>query len=142
MRVARWATRRPMAPLLFVLRASGEYRHAATPGIMASMEQIRIPGRQKSQLDDLESTRVDLIGIYTDLLRRLDDARSAQWQAATSGLGFESAIHIGDGAPPLSPAQLASAISQYESEVAHVRRIIDRVEARLAVLPAAAAPRR
>ena len=110
--------------------------------MMAPMDQIRIPGRSRSQLDDLESTRVDLIEIYTGLLRRLDDARSAQWQAATSGLGFESAIHIGEGAPPLSPAQLASAISQYESEVAHVRRIIDKVEARLAVLPGASDQRR
>jgi len=109
---------------------------------MAPMDQIRIPARPLSALDDLESTRVDLIEIYTDLLRRLDDARSAQWQAATSGLGFESAIQISQGAPPLSPAQLASAISQYESEVAHVRRIIDRVEARLAVLPGVAGQRR
>lgn len=105
---------------------------------MPRMDQIRIPGRPKSQLDDLVSTRVDLIEIYTSLLRRLDEARSAQWQAATSGLGFESAIHIGEGAQPLSPAQLASAIAQYESEVAHVRRIIDKVDARLAFLPGAA----
>ena len=103
--------------------------------MMHAMEQILIPQRRKGQLEDLESTRVDLIEIYAGLLRKLSEAKSAQWLAATSGLGFESAIRIGAGAQPVSPAQLASSIQQYESEVAHVRKIIDRVDARLAVLP-------
>jgi hypothetical protein len=96
------------------------------------MGRIDLPARRKCLIDDLESTRVDLIEIYASLTRKLGDAQSAQWVAATSGFGIATFIRVGDHASSISPAQLASSIQQIESEVAHVGKILARVDARLA----------
>jgi hypothetical protein len=103
--------------------------------MMLFMNRIDLQPQRQGQIEDLESTRVDLIEIYAGLLHKLSEAKSAQWQVATSGFGVDSAIRISGAAAPISPAQLASAIRQFESEVAHVRKIIDRVDARLAAAP-------
>jgi hypothetical protein len=103
--------------------------------MMIRMESSRTPGPRRSQIEDLESTRVDLIEIYAGLLHKLSEAKSAQWQVATLGFGGASDIRIPGAAAPISPAQLATAIHQFEFEVAHVRRIIERVDARLACVP-------
>jgi hypothetical protein len=96
---------------------------------MGSMGEAR---RKMGLLEDLESTRTDLLDIYAMVLRKLGDAQSAQWLAATSGFGVESAIGVPGRETPVSPAQLASAIRQFEAELAHVRTVISKVDSRLA----------
>lgn len=100
------------------------------------MDSMDATPRRRAQFEDLESTRVDLIEIYAALLRRLDDAKSAQWLAATSGFGVATAINIGNGESAIPPSRLASSIRQFESEAAHVRLILARVDARIAQVTA------
>jgi hypothetical protein len=97
-----------------------------------------MPSQRIGQIADLEATRVDLMDIYAMVLRKLGDAQSAQWVAATSGFGVESAVGIAGMAgreTAASPAQLATAIRQYEAELSHVRKVIASVESRLAQAP-------
>jgi hypothetical protein len=96
------------------------------------MGHTSLPSRKTGLLHDLESTRDDLLQIHAMVLRKLGDAQSAQWMAATSGFGVQTAIGLGAGPAPLSPAQLASSIRQFEAELAHVRTVIANVDSRLA----------
>jgi hypothetical protein len=95
-------------------------------------ERVGATRRKVGLLEDLESTRNDLMDVYAMVLRKLGDAQSAQWLAATSGFGVESAIGAPGRDAPVSPAQLASAIRQFEAELAHVRTVIANVDSRLA----------
>jgi hypothetical protein len=99
---------------------------------MVSMDSSKVAPRRRAQFEDLEATRVDLIEIYATLLRRLDEAKSAQWLAATAGFGVATAINIGNGESSIPPSQLATSIRQFESEVAHVRGVLAQVDARIA----------
>ena len=83
-------------------------------------------------LDDLASTRADLMEINACILRKLGHARSVQWIAATSGFAALTLIDTGECGTPISPAQLVSSIKQFESEAAHIRELLARIDARLA----------
>lgn len=100
--------------------------------MISRMNRSAKPVHRGSTLEELESTRVDLIEIYAMLLRKLGEAQSAQWLAATSGFGIDTIVPMGDRAAALSPGQLASSVRQYESEVTHVQEVIARLDARLA----------
>lgn len=136
-RVRSWPVATPFVsfqtPLLpFSLRVSGCFPAGAAVGTIATMNDRSLLHVRQGLLDDLASTRTDLLEINACILRKLGHARSVQWIAATSGFSAVTFMDTSDDGTPISPAQLASSIKQFESQAVHIRELLAHVDARLA----------
>ncbi len=89
------------------------------------------------QLAELTKARAELITLLGDTLRKLGNARTAQFVANEAHFPLDMPIDLNDGDTPISPLQLADMVREFESEVARIREMIAQVDNRLAQVAAA-----
>jgi hypothetical protein len=86
----------------------------------------------------LTSARADLVLLYAELFRKHNAARTALWIATHGKIDSDTSIGSGLSGPPITIAQLSDFVRRCEVEEAQTRKLLARVDARLAEVSGAA----